>query len=163
MLFDCIEFNEPFRFTDVCADFAFLAMDLEDRGLKCHARRFVSLYLEHTGDYQALELLNFYKAYRAMVRAKVALFSLGYQTDAVQRARDPAPVPQLRQPGGKLQRHSLALPGGHPWCLRGRQEPGGHASGGGLWAPCACARISNASVCSAAAGTRQRPVRRRHL
>ncbi|MEZ1330814.1 hypothetical protein, partial [Enterobacter asburiae] len=46
----------------------------------------VSLYLEHTGDYQALELLNFYKAYRAMVRAKVALFSLGYQTDAVQRA-----------------------------------------------------------------------------
>ncbi len=86
VLFDCIEFNEPFRFTDVCADFAFLAMDLEDRGLKCHARRFVSLYLEHTGDYQALELLNFYKAYRAMVRAKVALFSLGYQTDAVQRA-----------------------------------------------------------------------------
>ncbi|MEZ1376289.1 AAA family ATPase, partial [Enterobacter hormaechei] len=40
----------------------------------------------HTGDYQALELLNFYKAYRAMVRAKVALFSIGYQTDAVQRA-----------------------------------------------------------------------------
>ncbi|MFO6003290.1 phosphotransferase, partial [Pseudomonas aeruginosa] len=39
VLFDCIEFNEPFRFTDVCADFAFLAMDLEDRGLKCHARR----------------------------------------------------------------------------------------------------------------------------
>ncbi len=42
VLFDCIEFNEPFRFTDVCADFAFLAMDLEDRGLKCHARRFVA-------------------------------------------------------------------------------------------------------------------------
>src|SRR3546814_2477207 len=30
--FDCIEFNEPFRFTDVYADTAFLAMDLEDRG-----------------------------------------------------------------------------------------------------------------------------------
>ncbi|PGM49828.1 phosphotransferase, partial [Bacillus sp. AFS053548] len=30
VLFDCIEFNEPFRFTDVCADYAFLAMDLED-------------------------------------------------------------------------------------------------------------------------------------
>ncbi|MGV8604551.1 hypothetical protein ACV354_34255, partial [Pseudomonas aeruginosa] len=86
VLFDFIEFNEPFRFTDVCADFAFLAMDLEDRGLKCHARRFVSLYMEHTGDYQALELLNLYKAYSAMVRAKVELFSLGYRTDAVQRA-----------------------------------------------------------------------------
>ena len=34
VIFDCIEFNEPFRFTDVYADTAFLAMDLEDRGLK---------------------------------------------------------------------------------------------------------------------------------
>ncbi|SDI09352.1 bifunctional aminoglycoside phosphotransferase/ATP-binding protein [Pseudomonas panipatensis] len=86
VLFDCIEFNEPFRFTDVCADFAFLAMDLEDRGLKCHARRFVSQYLECTGDYQSLEILNFYKAYRALVRAKIALFSLAHQHDAVQKA-----------------------------------------------------------------------------
>ncbi|MNO44850.1 Phosphotransferase enzyme family protein [compost metagenome] len=86
VLFDCIEFNEPFRFTDVCADFAFLAMDLEDRGLKSHSRRFVSQYLEYTGDYQALELLNFYKAYRALVRAKIALFSLAHISDAVQKA-----------------------------------------------------------------------------
>lgn len=86
VLFDCIEFNEPFRFTDVCADYAFLAMDLEDRGLKCHSRRFVSQYLEQTGDYQSLEILNFYKAYRALVRAKIALFSLAHQNDAVQKA-----------------------------------------------------------------------------
>ncbi|MEE9100927.1 AAA family ATPase [Pseudomonas nitroreducens] len=86
VLFDCIEFNEPFRFTDVTADYAFLAMDLEDRGLKCLSRRFVSQYLEFTGDYQSLELLNFYKAYRALVRAKIALFSLAHQTDAVQKA-----------------------------------------------------------------------------
>jgi aminoglycoside phosphotransferase family enzyme len=76
VIFDCIEFNEPFRFTDVYADTGFLAMDLEDRGLKCLARRFISQYLELTGDYQGLELLNFYKAYRALVRAKVALFSM---------------------------------------------------------------------------------------
>lgn len=86
VLFDCIEFNEPFRFTDVTADYAFLAMDLEDRGLKCLSRRFVSQYLELTGDYQSLELLNFYKAYRALVRAKIALFSLAHQNDAVQKA-----------------------------------------------------------------------------
>ncbi|WP_448682940.1 bifunctional aminoglycoside phosphotransferase/ATP-binding protein [Pseudomonas nicosulfuronedens] len=86
VLFDCIEFNEPFRFTDVTADYAFLAMDLEDRGLKCLSRRFVSQYLEDTGDYQSLALLNFYKAYRALVRAKIALFSLAHQTDAVQKA-----------------------------------------------------------------------------
>lgn len=86
VIFDCIEFNEPFRLTDVWADTAFLAMDLEDRGLKCLARRFISQYLELTGDYAGLELLNFYKAYRALVRAKVALFSMPADADGVQRA-----------------------------------------------------------------------------
>ncbi|HLD66659.1 MAG TPA: AAA family ATPase [Pseudomonas sp.] len=86
VLFDCIEFNEPFRLTDITADSAFLVMDLEDRGLKPLARRFISAWLELTGDYDALELLNFYKAYRAMVRGKVNLFSLGHEQDAVQRA-----------------------------------------------------------------------------
>ncbi|MGB9092239.1 MAG: AAA family ATPase [Pseudomonas farsensis] len=86
VIFDCIEFNEPFRLTDVYADVGFLAMDLEDRGLKCLARRFISQYLELTGDYQGLELLNFYKAYRALVRAKVALFSMPAEADGVQRA-----------------------------------------------------------------------------
>ncbi|WP_137888260.1 AAA family ATPase [Pseudomonas sp. 2FE] len=86
VLFDCIEFNEPFRLIDIVSDAAFLAMDLEDRGLKPLARRFVSAWLEQTGDYAALELLNFYKAYRAMVRGKVSLFRLGQEQDAVQRA-----------------------------------------------------------------------------
>ena len=86
VIFDCIEFNEPFRLTDVYADTAFLAMDLVDRGLKCLARRFISQYLELTGDYEGLELLNFYKAYRALVRAKVALFSMPAEADGVQRA-----------------------------------------------------------------------------
>ena len=85
VIFDCIEFNEPFRKTDVYADIGFLAMDLEDRGLKSLSRRLISNYLELTGDYQGLELLNFYKAYRAMVRAKVALFGLSPDADLVQR------------------------------------------------------------------------------
>nr|WP_245399037.1 bifunctional aminoglycoside phosphotransferase/ATP-binding protein [Pseudomonas syringae] len=86
VLFDCIEFNEPFRKTDVYADIGFLAMDLEDRGLKSLSRRLISQYLEVTGDYDGLELLNFYKAYRAMVRAKVALFSQAPDADGLQRA-----------------------------------------------------------------------------
>ena len=86
VLFDCIEFNEPFRMTDVYADIGFLAMDLEDRGLKTLSRRLISQYLELTGDYQGLELFNFYKAYRAMVRAKIALFSIPADADGVQRA-----------------------------------------------------------------------------
>nr|WP_239482300.1 bifunctional aminoglycoside phosphotransferase/ATP-binding protein [Pseudomonas insulae] len=86
VLFDCIEFNEPFRLIDIASDAAFLAMDLEDRGLKPLARRFVSAWLERTGDYAALDLINFYKAYRALVRAKVSLFRLGQEQDAAQRA-----------------------------------------------------------------------------
>lgn len=86
ILFDCIEFNEQFRFIDVCSDFGFLVMDLEDHGLKSLARRFVSQYLEYTGDYASLEILDFYKAYRALVRAKVCLLSLDQQADPVQKA-----------------------------------------------------------------------------
>lgn len=84
-LFDCIEFNEPFRLIDVISDSAFLAMDLEARGLKSLARRFVNRWLELTGDYAALDLLNFYKAYRALVRAKVSLFGLAHAQDDEQR------------------------------------------------------------------------------
>lgn len=85
VLFDCIEFNEPFRLIDIASDAAFLAMDLEDRGLKSQARRFINGWLERTGDYASLELLNLYKAYRALVRAKVSLFRLHQEQDAVQR------------------------------------------------------------------------------
>ena len=85
VLFDCIEFNEPFRLIDIASDAAFLAMDLEDRGLKCQARRFINGWLERTGDYAAVQLLNLYKAYRAMVRAKVNLFRLYQEQDPVQR------------------------------------------------------------------------------
>lgn len=81
VLFDCIEFNEPFRLIDIASDAAFLAMDLEDRDLKCQARRFLNGWLEHTGDYAALALLNLYKAYRALVRAKVSLFRLYQEQD----------------------------------------------------------------------------------
>ncbi len=75
-LFDCIEFNESFRWIDVISEIAFFAMDLEDRGLHAYANRFINAYLEHTGDFEGLKVLSFYKSYRAMVRAKVALFNL---------------------------------------------------------------------------------------
>lgn len=86
VLFDCIEFNEPFRIIDIAYDAAFITMDLEDRGLKSQARRFMNTWLEQTGDYQSLSLINLYKATRALVRAKVNLFRLGQEEDAVQRS-----------------------------------------------------------------------------
>ena len=86
-LFDCIEFNDAFRWIDIMSDVAFMAMDLEDRGLPELSRRFVNAWLEHTGDYTGLAVLNYYKAYRAMVRAKVALLGLG-QADVSAQVRE---------------------------------------------------------------------------
>ncbi len=73
VLFDAIEFNAELRFIDVVSDVAFAFMDLIDHGMPSLAWRFVSAYLEHTGDYEGLALLRLYAAYRALVRAKVAL------------------------------------------------------------------------------------------
>ena len=71
--FDGIEFNAAFRWIDVMNETAFMVMDLLDHGLSRFAFRFLSDYLELTGDYAGLRVLRFYLVYRAMVRAKVAL------------------------------------------------------------------------------------------
>jgi uncharacterized protein len=71
-LFDCIEFNEDMRWSDVMADVAFLVMDLQDRGRPDLGSRFLNRYLELTGDYEGVQVLRFYVVYRALVRAKVA-------------------------------------------------------------------------------------------
>jgi aminoglycoside phosphotransferase family enzyme/predicted kinase len=70
--FDCLEFNENFRWIDVASEIAFLVMDLYAHGCEAHARRFLNWYLELSGDYEMLVLLRHYLVYRAMVLAKVA-------------------------------------------------------------------------------------------
>jgi uncharacterized protein len=76
MLFDCIEFNDRFRFGDTAADLGFLLMDLDYRGYPAYARHIAEKYAEISGDHQVLKLLGFYKAYRAFVRGKVIGFAL---------------------------------------------------------------------------------------
>lgn len=73
LVFDCIEFNPSLRWIDVISEAAFLVMDLTHLGHDGFAYRFLNRYLQHTGDYKGLALLHFYLAYRAFVRAKVAL------------------------------------------------------------------------------------------
>ena len=75
-IFDAIEFNERFRYSDVAADMAFLAMDLDFRGKSTLSDFFVKKYVEYSGDEELLELLAFYKCYRAYVRGKVLGFKL---------------------------------------------------------------------------------------
>ncbi len=53
-------------------DIAFLMMDLEERGRPDQAWGLINRYLEWNGDYAGLAVLDYYRCYRAMVRAKVA-------------------------------------------------------------------------------------------
>ena len=75
-IYDCIEFIDRLRYTDVAADIAFLAMDLDHFGRADLSKSFIDAYVEKSGDKELLKLLNFYKCYRAYVRGKVGC--LGY-------------------------------------------------------------------------------------
>ena len=75
-IFDCIEFNERFRYTDVAADIAFLAMDLDYHGREDLSEHLISAYIGESGDYELMGVLDFYKCYRAYVRGKVESFRL---------------------------------------------------------------------------------------
>lgn len=86
-IFDCIEFNERFRFGDTAGEIAFLAMDLQRLGASALAVEFINAYIEETGDYGVVPLLDFYRAYRAFVRAKVLAFQLSERPELVPAAR----------------------------------------------------------------------------
>ncbi len=75
-IYDCIEFNDRFRYCDVASEIAFLAMDLDHHGRADLSRSFVNAYVDRSQDEELLELLSFYKCYRAYVRGKVESFKL---------------------------------------------------------------------------------------
>lgn len=75
-IIDCIEFQERFRYSDVAADIAFTAMDLDYLGRHDLTRVLMDAYVEATGDRETLDLLDYYTMYRAYVRGKVDGFQL---------------------------------------------------------------------------------------
>lgn len=70
-IYDCIEFNDRFRYVDVANDAAFLAMDLDYEGRPDLARYFASQMAAALEDDGMPRLMDFYKCYRAYVRGKV--------------------------------------------------------------------------------------------
>jgi aminoglycoside phosphotransferase family enzyme len=93
-IFDCIEFNERFRYTDTAADIAFLAMDLDYQGRKDLSDHLIQTYIGKSEDRDLPKVLDFYKCYRAYVRGKVESFRLddphipeGEKREALQRAQ----------------------------------------------------------------------------
>jgi aminoglycoside phosphotransferase family enzyme/predicted kinase len=97
--FDALEFDPRLRHVDVLADAAFAFMDLIDHGLPAFAWRYLSQYLEHTGDHDGLPVVRWFAAYRALVRAKVAAI----------RAAQPDAGDTERAEAGAAARQRLAL------------------------------------------------------
>ena len=73
-IYDCIEFNDRFRYCDVASEVAFLAMDLDHYGRADLSDGFVAAYVRKSRDAELMKLLDFYKCYRACVRGKVGCF-----------------------------------------------------------------------------------------
>lgn len=75
-IFDCIEFNNRFRYIDSLSDIAFLLMDLEFHGARNLVNVLWNRYREMAREPDVEALLTFYKVYRAVVRGKVNSFRL---------------------------------------------------------------------------------------
>ena len=75
-IFDCIEFNKRFRYSDVASDIGFLAMDLDYLNFPHLSSYLIDKYVEKSNDKGIFDILNFYKSYRAYVRGKVIGFQL---------------------------------------------------------------------------------------
>jgi hypothetical protein len=102
-IFDCIEFNSRFRYSDTAADIAFLLMDLDFAGRSDCSDLLLSEYMDVTKDETIRGVLDYYRVYRALVRGKVDSF----------RMLDPE-LPEIdRQSAGERARRYFRLARGY--------------------------------------------------
>ena len=112
-IYDCIEFNDRFRYVDVANDAAFLAMDLDYEGRPDLSRHFATQMASALNDDGMLRLMDFYKCYRAYVRGKVeSLHSIAHA----------APEEERRASAERARRYfrlalRYAVAGSHPLAL----------------------------------------------
>ena len=100
-IYDCIEFNDRFRYVDVANDAAFLAMDLDYEGRSDLARYFSTRMASALNDDGMLRLMDFYKCYRAYVRGKV---------ESLHSVAQAAPDEERQSSAGRARRYfRLAL------------------------------------------------------
>jgi aminoglycoside phosphotransferase family enzyme/predicted kinase len=84
-IIDCIEFNDRFRYGDAAVDLAFLHMDMEHLGFPELSRNFLNAYVDKAGDPEIYTLIDFYAAYRAIVRLKIKCLRLKEIENSEQR------------------------------------------------------------------------------
>ena len=78
---DCIEFSEELRTVDIADELSFLGMECERLGDGGLGKAVLAEYQRMSGDQVPDSLLAFYRCYRAIVRAKVALLRSQQATD----------------------------------------------------------------------------------
>ena len=91
-LMDCVEFDERYRCQDIYLDIAFLLMDFEFNGYFYESAVFFGYYKncfnykKSIAPFEKYEhfVIPFFKAYKAIVRTKIALLSPG--TDSIAKA-----------------------------------------------------------------------------
>lgn len=76
VIIDCLEFNKNFRLVDPFDELAFLGMECERMGFPWIGEMLISRCAEELGDRPSERLLAFYAAYRACLRARLALAHL---------------------------------------------------------------------------------------
>jgi predicted kinase len=99
LIIDCLEFDEELRQFDTACDVAFLAMDLRYRGRESWAERLLRRYARDADDFGLYAVVDYYAAYRAAVRAKVAAIA----------AQDERVSPSQREAAGASARRHVAL------------------------------------------------------
>jgi len=75
-IIDCLEFNRRFRLLDPVDELSYLAMECERLGAAAIGEAILHRYFETTADAVATGLTWFYRAFRACLRAKIAIWHI---------------------------------------------------------------------------------------
>lgn len=76
VVIDCLEFNLDFRILDWADELAFLAMECERLGSPESGKMILETCCRELDDWPPAALIHFYKAHRALMRAKLAILHL---------------------------------------------------------------------------------------
>lgn len=75
-IIDCLEFNRTLRILDPVDELAFLGLECERLGAAWVEEILFATYSDITQDQPSSQLIHFYKAYRACLRAKLAVWHM---------------------------------------------------------------------------------------